>query len=59
MMTLSVIQQIISTCILITLSQLKNAVRVAIGPIATPDFIVYSDLPKVTTTTHTSTHTHT
>eukprot|EP00596_Hydrurales_sp_CCMP1899_P000122 CAMPEP_0119033634 /NCGR_PEP_ID=MMETSP1177-20130426/685_1 /TAXON_ID=2985 /ORGANISM="Ochromonas sp, Strain CCMP1899" /LENGTH=687 /DNA_ID=CAMNT_0006990525 /DNA_START=172 /DNA_END=2235 /DNA_ORIENTATION=+ len=25
---------------------LKNAVRQAIGPIATPDFIVYSDLPK-------------
>jgi acetyl-CoA synthetase len=25
---------------------LKNAVRSAIGPIATPDFIVYSDLPK-------------
>jgi hypothetical protein len=24
-------------------------VRVAIGPIATPDFIVYSDLPKVST----------
>lgn len=27
-------------------TKLKNAVRVAIGPIATPDFIVYSDLPK-------------
>ena len=27
-------------------SSLKNAVRVAIGPIATPDFIVYCDLPK-------------
>jgi hypothetical protein len=26
---------------------LKNAVRAAIGPIATPDFIIYSDLPKV------------
>jgi acetyl-CoA synthetase len=26
---------------------LKNAVREAIGPIATPDFIVYCDLPKV------------
>ena len=25
---------------------LKNAVRAAIGPIATPDFIVFSDLPK-------------
>ena len=25
---------------------LKNAVRSAIGPIATPDFIIYSDLPK-------------
>ena len=25
---------------------MKNAVRLAIGPIATPDFIVYSDLPK-------------
>ena len=25
---------------------LKQAVRDAIGPIATPDFIVYSDLPK-------------
>ena len=25
---------------------LKNAVRSAIGPIATPDFIVFSDLPK-------------
>ena len=29
-----------------TVSSLKNAVRLAIGPIATPDFIVYSDLPK-------------
>jgi hypothetical protein len=28
-------------------SVLKNAVRAAIGPIATPDFIIYSDLPKV------------
>ena len=60
-MTLSVIQQIItyhlSTLTSIPLSQLKNAVRVAIGPIATPDFIVYSDLPKVTTTTHAHTHT--
>jgi len=27
-------------------SELKNAVRAAIGPIATPDFIIYSDLPK-------------
>lgn len=27
-------------------TQLKNAVRAAIGPIATPDIIVYSDLPK-------------
>ena len=27
-------------------ASLKSAVRVAIGPIATPDFIVYSDLPK-------------
>jgi acetyl-CoA synthetase len=27
-------------------AQLKNAVRSAIGPIATPDIIVYSDLPK-------------
>lgn len=26
---------------------LKLAVRNAIGPIATPDFIVYTDLPKV------------
>ncbi|KAJ1419421.1 acetyl-coenzyme A synthetase, partial [Ochromonadaceae sp. CCMP2298] len=26
--------------------QLKSAVRAAIGPIATPDFVVYSDLPK-------------
>lgn len=26
---------------------LKNVVRTAIGPIATPDFIVYTDLPKV------------
>jgi hypothetical protein len=26
---------------------LKNAVRAAIGPIATPDFIIYGDLPKV------------
>lgn len=26
--------------------RLKNAVRVAIGPIATPDFIIYTDLPK-------------
>lgn len=26
---------------------LKNAVRSVIGPFATPDFIVYSDLPKV------------
>ncbi len=26
---------------------LKRAVRKAISPIATPDFIVYSDLPKV------------
>ena len=25
---------------------MKNAVRLAIGPIATPDFIVYCDLPK-------------
>eukprot|EP00428_Durinskia_dybowskii_P061331 CAMPEP_0170369332 /NCGR_PEP_ID=MMETSP0117_2-20130122/7926_1 /TAXON_ID=400756 /ORGANISM="Durinskia baltica, Strain CSIRO CS-38" /LENGTH=661 /DNA_ID=CAMNT_0010624043 /DNA_START=14 /DNA_END=1999 /DNA_ORIENTATION=+ len=25
---------------------LKNAVRAAIGPIATPDFIIYSELPK-------------
>lgn len=25
---------------------LKNAVRSAIGPIATPDFIIFSDLPK-------------
>mmetsp|Transcript_281 Transcript_281/g.412 ORF Transcript_281/g.412 Transcript_281/m.412 type:complete len:675 (+) Transcript_281:3-2027(+) len=25
---------------------LKNAVRSAIGPIATPDYIIYSDLPK-------------
>ena len=28
-------------------STLKNAVRNAIGPIATPDFIIYSELPKV------------
>jgi acetyl-CoA synthetase len=27
--------------------KLKNSVRKAIGPIATPDFIVYTDLPKV------------
>ncbi len=27
-------------------ASLKAAVRSAIGPIATPDFIVYSDLPK-------------
>lgn len=27
-------------------ASLKAAVRTAIGPIATPDFIVYSDLPK-------------
>jgi acetyl-CoA synthetase len=27
-------------------TSLKNAVRSAIGPIATPDFIVYNDLPK-------------
>jgi len=27
-------------------ASLKSAVRVAIGPIATPDFIVYCDLPK-------------
>ena len=27
-------------------AKLKAAVRAAIGPIATPDFIVYSDLPK-------------
>ena len=27
--------------------RLKTAVRTAIGPIATPDFIVYADLPKV------------
>lgn len=26
---------------------LKGAVRSAIGPIATPDYIIYSDLPKV------------
>ncbi len=26
---------------------LKASVRKAIGPIATPDFIVYCDLPKV------------
>ena len=26
---------------------LKNAVRTVIGPFATPDFIVYSELPKV------------
>ena len=26
---------------------LKNAVRDAIGPIATPDYIIYADLPKV------------
>ncbi len=26
---------------------LKNAVRSVIGPFATPDFIVYSELPKV------------
>jgi acetyl-CoA synthetase len=26
---------------------LKQAVRTAIGPIATPDFIIFSDLPKV------------
>ena len=26
--------------------KLKGAVRSSIGPIATPDFIVYSDLPK-------------
>ena len=26
---------------------LRSAVREAIGPIATPDFIVYGDLPKV------------
>ena len=38
-----------------TLSSLKNAVRVAIGPIATPDFVVYSDLPKVMKP-HTHTH---
>ena len=30
---------------------LKNAVREAIGPIATPDIIVYCDLPKVTVVT--------
>jgi acetyl-CoA synthetase len=27
-------------------TKLKNSVRSAIGPIATPDFIVYTDLPK-------------
>ena len=27
-------------------SRLKGAVRTAIGPIATPDFIIYTDLPK-------------
>jgi acetyl-CoA synthetase len=27
-------------------SKLKDSVRQAIGPIATPDYIVYSDLPK-------------
>ena len=27
-------------------ARLKNAVRSAIGPIATPDFIIYTDLPK-------------
>ena len=27
-------------------THLKNAVRAAIGPIATPDFIIFSDLPK-------------
>ncbi|RYY81116.1 hypothetical protein EON63_16155 [archaeon] len=27
-------------------NKLKLAVRVAIGPIATPDFIVFGDLPK-------------
>jgi acetyl-CoA synthetase len=32
--------------------KLKNAVRGAIGPIATPDFIVYCDLPKVTLISH-------
>jgi hypothetical protein len=49
----------LSTCTSITLSQLKNAVRVAIGPIATPDFIVYSDLPKVRLPPHTHTHINT
>jgi acetyl-CoA synthetase len=29
-------------------SILKNAVRTAIGPVATPDFIIFCDLPKVT-----------
>jgi hypothetical protein len=33
--------------LLYTYSTLKNAVRAAIGPIATPDFIIYGDLPKV------------
>jgi len=29
--------------------KIKDAVRKSIGPIATPDFIIYSDLPKVLT----------
>jgi acetyl-CoA synthetase len=28
-------------------TKLKDSVRTAIGPIATPDVIIYSDLPKV------------
>ena len=28
------------------ITHLKNALRAAIGPIATPDFIIFSDLPK-------------
>ena len=51
-MTLTGLQQPMTYLLFLLFSSLKNAVRVAIGPIATPDFIVYSDLPKVAHTTH-------
>jgi hypothetical protein len=31
----------------VSIRSLKNAVRKAIGAIATPDIIIYADLPKV------------
>lgn len=40
---------LVLVCCIVSHSTLKNAVRSAISPIATPDFIIYSDLPKVCT----------